>query len=122
MTRTTKIVYRETGKTVPAQNVFEAFWGWIEGTPQTDEMWRVEANGDMVLVVDEETMIEILQDDMAKAYNDFDCHSVQDRETGENELYGLPYELCGTYTIKGVYDASQRLVDGERTYFFSTEF
>lgn len=122
MTRTTKIAYRETGKTVPAQNVFEAFWGWIEGTPHTDEMWRVEANGDMVLVVDEETMIEILEDDMAKAYNDFDTFTTRDRETGENELHGLPYELCGTYTIRGVYDANQRLVDGERTYFFSTEF
>lgn len=118
--RKTEILNPEA--TVPSQFILDTFWGWIEGMPVTDEMWRVEANGDMVLVVDEETMIEILEDDMAKAYNDFDTFTIQDRETGENELHGLPYQLCGTYTIKGVYDEFNRYVDGERTYFFSQEF
>ena len=108
--------------TVPTQYALDTFWNWIEGTPQTDEMWRVEANGDMVLVVDGETLAEILEDDAAKAYNDFDTYTIQDRETGENEIYGLPFELCGTYTIKGVYDEFQRRVEHERTYFFSQEF
>ena len=105
-----------------SQFELDKFWDWIDGTPATDEMWRVEANGDMTLVVDGETLAEILEDDITKAYNDFDTYTMQDRETGENEIYGLPFELCGTYTIKGVYDASQRLVDGERTYYFSQEF
>ena len=100
----------------------DKFWDWIEGTPQTDEMWRVEANGDMVLVVNEDTLNEILNDDWAKAYEDFDAHREVESDTGETVIIGLPYELCGTYTIKGVYDANQRLVDGERTYYFSQEF
>ena len=118
MTRTTVITYRETGSAVPAQGVFDTFWNWIEGMPVTDEMWRVEANGDMVLVVDEDTLTEILKDDLTKAYEDFDTYEVHDEEARAYIVQDLPYFLLGTYTIKGVYDANQRLVDGERTYFF----
>lgn len=121
MTRRTYTTKNSTDA-LPSQFELDKFWDWIEGMPVTDEMWRVDANGDMTLVVDEETMIEILSDDMAKAYNDFDYHIVQDRETGETEHYGLPYQLCGTYTIKGVYNEKQELVDEDRTYFFSQEF
>lgn len=101
-----------------SQYDLDKFWDWIEGMPTTDEMWKVEANGDMTLEVDEETLVEILEDDMNKAHEDFDTYALQDRETGEWDIVDLPYDLLGTYIIKGVYDASQRLVDGERSYFF----
>jgi hypothetical protein len=117
MTRKTYIDADEYSLTL--QEKLDKFWDWIEGMPVTDEMWKVEANGDMVLVVDEATMIEILEDDMGKAYEDFGPYHMTDRETGEDVIYGIPFYLLGTYTIKGVYDASQRLVDGERTYFFT---
>jgi hypothetical protein len=101
-----------------SQFELDKFWNWIEGMPVTDEMWKVEANGDMTIEVDEKTLIEILKDDLNKAWYDFDYYSVRENETGEHVYHGLPYELLGTYIIKGVYDANQRLVDGERTYFF----
>ena len=121
MIRTTHVTYQQTGMAVPNQAQFDTFWNWLESSA-VEEMWSVDSTGAMSVTVNEETMIEILEDDMAKAYNDFDCYSIQDRETGENELYGLPYELCGTYTIVGVYNWKQELVDGERTYYFSQEF
>lgn len=107
---------------LPSQLELDKFWGWIDGTPQTDEMWRVQANGDMVLVVDEETLVGILEDDMNKAHEDFDTFTMRDNETGEWDLYQLPYNLLGTYTIRGIYNDKQELVSGEVTYFFSQEF
>ncbi len=100
------------------QEKLHKFWNWIDGTPATDEMWHVESNGDLTLEVDEETLTEILHDDWAKAYEDFDAYREVETGTGEIVIKGLPYDLLGTYIIKGVYDASQRLVNGERTYFF----
>jgi len=100
----------------------DKFWDWIEGMPVTDEMWRVESTGAMVLVVDEETLVEILSDDMNKAHEDFDTYALQDRETGEWDIIDLPLYLCGTYRIQGVYNEKQELVDGDRSYFFSQEF
>lgn len=121
MTRKTQIT-PDTGHAIPSEFELDKFWGWIEETPQTDEMWRVEANGDMVLVVDEDVLTKILFDDQTKAYDDFGVFEERERETGAWVVHNLPYQLCGTYTIKGVYDANQKLVDGERTYFFSQEF
>lgn len=122
MTRTTQIIARKTGTTAPRQNVFDTFWNWIEETPQTDEMWRVQPTGDMVLVVDEETLVAILSDDLTKAHEDFDYYEDQESDTGAWVTHNLPDYLLGTYTIKGVYDEFNRYVDGERTYFFSQEF
>lgn len=106
---------------LPSQHELDKFWDWLEAYP-VEEMWRVQANGDMVLVVDEYVLTKILFDDQTKAYEDFEVFEERERETGAWVVHNLPYQLCGTYTIKGVYAANQKLVDGERTYFFSQEF
>lgn len=116
----------ETAKTIdyplPTQEALDKFWAQIEETPQTDEMWRVQPNGDMVLVVDDDVLTKILFEDQTKAYEDFHVFEERERETGAWVVHNLPYALCGTYTIKGVYDEFNRYVDGERTYYFSQEF
>lgn len=111
-----------TGHAIPSEFDLDKFWDWIEGKPATDEMWRLEADGGMVLVVDEDLLTRILSDDWTKAYDDFGVFEEREQETGAWVIHNLPYQLCGTYTIKGVYNADQRLVNGERTYFFSQEF
>jgi hypothetical protein len=100
------------------QHKVDKFWDWIEGRYQTDELWRVAANGDMILEVDEALLVKLLGDDGTKAYEDFDAYEEHSPEAAAWEWHDLPYDLLGTYIIKGVYDASQRLVDGERSYFF----
>lgn len=119
MTRTTHVAPGTVWSTLTStQAKLDKFWDWIEGMPVTDEMWKVEANGDMTLEVDEATLVEILSDDSNKAYEDFDAYEEHSPEAAAWEWHDLPYDLLGTYIIKGVYDASQRLVDGERSYFF----
>jgi hypothetical protein len=101
---------------------FDKLWNWIEGMPFTDEDWKVDANGDMVLVVTEEYLTKLLFDDENKAYEDFNVWEERESDTGAYVVHNLPDYLCGTYRIRGVYNDKQELIDGERTYFYSTDF
>lgn len=100
----------------------EKFWDWIEGMPFTDEDWKVDANGDMVLVVTEEYLTKLLLDDENKAYDAYGIWEERESDTGAWVVHNLPEYLCGTYRIKGVYNDKQELIDGERTYWYSTDF
>lgn len=92
------------------------FWDLIENN--FEEEWHVQANGDLILTVDDAMLERILSDNVARAW--FDHGSFGGGQTAEGKRYFLrrPESLKGEYIIKGVYDASQRLVNGERTYFF----
>lgn len=122
MTRKTNLTTQVGIAPFPSQRELDTFWNWIDGTPATDELWKVEANGDMVLVVDEETLTSILFEDETKAYEDFEVFEEREADTGAWVVHNLPYELLGTYTVRGVYNAKQELVTEDVTYFFSQEF
>ena len=109
-------------KSAPTQTELDKFWDKIEGMPFTDEDWRIEANGDMTLTVDEEYLTKLLFDDENDAFEKWGVYEERESDTGAYVVHNLPEQFIGVYTIKGVYDASQRLVDtDERTYFFSDE-
>jgi hypothetical protein len=101
---------------------FDKLWNWIEGMPFTDEDWKVDANGDMVLVVTEEYLTKLLVDDENKASDHSPVRDERESDTGAYVVHNLPDYLCGTYRIRGVYNDKQELIDGERTYFYSTDF
>lgn len=114
----TQIKYPQSA---PTQLELDKFWDWIEETPFTDEDWKVEANGDMILTVDEEYLTKLLFDDENKAYDQFNVWEERESDTGAWVVSNLPEQLIGVYTIKGVYNAKQELVDGERAYHYSDE-
>jgi len=80
-----------------SQYFLDTFWGLIED--HYEEEWRVQADGSMILTVDSDMFERVIQDNYA-------------------QMLPRPENLIGEYIIKGVYDANQRLVDGDRTYFF----
>jgi len=111
--RTTNVTPEETA---PRQEDLDVMWGFIEN--HYEEEWRVEANGDLTLEVDGELLEEILSDNYAEAWFKFGTWAGGRNAEGESFLLDMPLRLIGEYIIKGVYNANQRLVNGEREYFF----
>lgn len=90
-------------------------WAVIEDGFEED--WRVEADGTLVFELTEERL-EALTEWDSDFTEWFECYEVYESDTGARYRENVPYHVQGFYRIKGVYNASQRLVDGERTYFF----
>lgn len=94
------------------------FWKWIEN--HYEEEWHVQANGDLILTVDSDMLERVLSDNYAEAWLAFGTFRGGQTPPPESKRFLLhrPENLMGEYIIKGVYDASQRLVNGPREYFF----
>ncbi len=101
------------------QDSLDKFWNLIED--KYEEEWRVEYNGDMILVVDGEFMEQILMENYAQAWLSFGTWAGGRNAEGESFLLDMPLHLMGEYIIKGVYNERQALVDGPRSYFFEPE-
>jgi len=92
------------------------FWDLIE--PNFEEEWRVQANGDLILNVDDAMLERILSDNAARAWYDHGSFGGGRTVDGKRFYLRRPESLKGEYIIKGVYDANQRLINGPREYFF----
>lgn len=113
------IRHTETTPKDISQMQLELIWTSIETA--YEEEWRIDANGDVTLTVDEDMLIRILDDNpsISATLGALEEHNPENEKW---EWVGVPEHLFGTYTIKGVYDASQRFLwRGERTYFFVQE-
>jgi len=99
------------------QNSLNLFWNLIEN--HYEEEWHVQANGDLILMVDSDMLERVLTDNYAQAWLNWGTFRGGQTAEGKKFLLHRPENLIGEYVIKGVYDASQRLVNGERTYFFT---
>lgn len=118
-TKTTGTSYLELGT---AQEKLNTFWNLIEN--HYDEDWRVDANGDITLEVDDAMLERILSDNISIAWYKFGAF--RGGLTGEGVRFWLsrPEYLKGTYTIKGIYAPDLSYVKGDfqtRTYFFVQE-
>ena len=91
-------------------------WRLIENKYEED--WRVAFNGDLILQVDEAFMERVLRDNPAEASLYFGAHEEHNPENERYEWSDFPEHLEGEYIITGVYDVSQRLVNGNRSYYF----
>lgn len=99
------------------QNSLDLFWSLIEN--HYEEEWRVESDGSLILTVDSGMLERVLFDNYAQAWLNWGTFAGGQTEEGKKFLLRRPENLIGEYVIKGVYDASQKLVNGERTYFFT---
>lgn len=90
-------------------------WAAIEEAFEED--WRVEADGTLVFELTEERLEALCanEDDFQEW---FEYREYRESDTGAWVTVNVPYRVLGFYRIKGVYDASQYLIDGERTYYF----
>ena len=117
MTRKTDVTKLEDWTaTWTFQEKLDKFWNLIED--MYEEEWRVQGDGSMILTVDSAMLERILKDNVATAWYAFGSFGGGQTEAGERFMIHRPEYLIGEYIIKGVYDASQRLVDGPREYFF----
>lgn len=109
----------EEASTFYAEQQLDAMWLLIENSYEED--WHVEANGDLTLEVDADMLTRVLEDNPEVAARSFSAHEEHNPENERYEWVNLPEHLCGTYTIKGVYNAKQQRLDVLREYFFTQE-
>lgn len=98
------------------QEKLDAFWNLIEDGYA--EEWRMEYSGIINLRVGEEMLKRILANHHAEAELDFGAYEMHNPEERKYEWVNLPEYLIGLYSIEGIYNERQALVDGPRTYFF----
>jgi hypothetical protein len=100
------------------QGQLDKFWPFIEN--HYEEEWRVQANGDLILTVDDAMLERVLQDNYAEAWAKFGTYGGGMKPGPKFERFMLhrPEHLQGDYIIRGIYNLSQRLVNGPREYFF----
>jgi hypothetical protein len=111
--------YFEAEWTPTLQRELDTMWVMIENSYPED--WRVEANGDMTLEVDEDMLNRVLEDHPEIAELDLETYEMHNPENECYEWVNYPEHLIGTYTIKGVYNAAQVYVNHQRHYFFTQE-
>jgi hypothetical protein len=114
--RTTHIKDRQVGQTSPRQADLNAMWDLIEN--HFEEEWRVNLDGSVQLTVDNTMLERVMNDNSVLAFRLFGAVEEHDEEERKYVWLNLPEYLIGTYIIKGIYDANQRLVNGERAYSF----
>lgn len=103
------------------QRKLEKMWQILE--QGGEDLFRMNSRNEMVAVLDEYNMIQLFEHNAGDATEAFDAVEEHDEEAGAWVWVGLPYHLCGTYTIKGNYTPQGRLIrDAVPTYFFSQEF
>jgi hypothetical protein len=101
------------------QEKLDAFWNLIED--KYEDEWRMEYSGALNLRVDPEFLEQILFDNYAEAWLKFGAWAGGRTAEGENFLLDMPLNLCGLYSITGIYNERQALVDGPRSYYFEPE-
>jgi len=99
------------------QDHLDTFWNFIEN--HYEEEWRVQADGSLILTVDSDMLDRVLLDNYAAAWIKYGTFRGGQTAEGKKFLIHRPEYLMGEYIIKGVYDEFQRLVNGERTYYFT---
>lgn len=112
------------------QPQLEAMWKLIEDHYEED--WRVDLNGDVLLVVDSDFLHRILEDCASysqEVWNDFEkttgVREEHNPEAQRWEWVNVPEHLQGTYYIRGIYrPEDMRLMAAalqKREYFFVQE-
>ena len=104
------------------QNKLDQFWTLIED--KYEEEWRVDSNGEVLLVVDDELLERILTDNVATAWYTFGAHKGGLTPEGQRYFLSRPEHLRGTYIIKGIYAPDLSYIPGDyakREYFFVQE-
>lgn len=100
------------------QRTLDAFWDMIED--KYEDEWRVEYSGAVNLVVDDAMLERILKDNYPAAWLKFGTFMGGGKD-GKKFLLQRPEGLKGLYSIEGIYNERQALVDGARSYFFEPE-
>ena len=95
---------------------FDKFWDFIEN--HYEEEWRVQANGSLILTGGQRDAGSCAAGKLRGSV-DQDGTFRGGQTARRQEVPAPPPRIPdGEYIIKGVYDEYQRLVNGERTYFF----
>lgn len=97
----------------------DMFWNLIENSYEDE--WRVEYSGAVSLVVDDAMLERILSDNVAVAWFTFGSNRGGETPEGVKYFLSRPEWLKGLWSITGIYNERQTLVDGERSYFFEPE-
>lgn len=117
MTRKTEVTPEsEYHKSSTFQEKLDAFWNLIED--MYEDEWRVEFSGALILRVDDEMLERVLADNVGTAWYKFGSFRGGQTEKGNRFFISRPEELKGLYSITGVYNERQALVDGPRFYMF----
>lgn len=119
--RRTYCVPAELTYPLESQMKLDTMWLLIENSYTED--WRIEANGDVELTVDNDLLHRIAEDNREVFEQTFGSRDEHNEETRNYEWLDLPEELQGLYIIRGIYDANQRFIsrDQNLTYFFVQE-
>lgn len=105
-------------KLATSQAKLDAFWNLIED--KYEDEWRMEYSGAVNLVVDDALLERVLNDNIADAWYLFGSFKGGDKD-GKRFFLLRPEWLKGLYSITGIYNERQALVDGPRSYFFEPE-
>lgn len=100
------------------QEKLDAFWNLIED--KYEDEWVVEYSGAINLRVDDAMLERILNDNVADAWYVFGAFKGGNKD-GKRFFLSRPENLKGLYSITGIYNERQALVDGPRSYFFEPE-
>lgn len=104
------------------QDQLNELWNLIEAD-KYEEDWRVDSNGDVLLVVDDAMLERILTDNVESAWYAFGAHKGGQKD-GKKFFLSRPEHLKGTYIIKGIYTPHLMFVPvkhQKREYFFVQE-
>lgn len=101
------------------QEMLDAFWSLIED--KYEDEWRMEYSGAINLRVDDAMLERILNDNVETAWYAFGAFKGGQDKTGRRFFLSRPETLKGLYSITGIYNERQALVDGPREYFFEPE-
>lgn len=91
------------------QRELEYMWQMIE---KEDELLRDNPDGSVGVEMDEDNLIAMFNNRPDEAFEAFNSYEEHSPEAGAWEWRDLPYDLLGTYTIRGHYE-------GNPTYHFS---
>lgn len=114
--RHTEVTPEEEASNTELQERLDKFWKLIEN--DDDLGWRVELSGAVSLLVDEDLLRSVLGDNPTLAMEYFGAYEEHNPEERRWEWIDLPEDLIGLYSIEGIYNDHQALVNGTRTYFF----
>jgi hypothetical protein len=85
-----------------------------------EDEWVVEYSGATNLRVDDAMLERILKDNISVAWHTFGAFFGGSKD-GVRFFLSRPEILKGLYSITGIYNERQALVDGPRSYYFEPE-
>lgn len=102
------------------QEKLDKFWSLIENDEELG--WRVEISGAVSLLVDEDLLRSVLNENQVLAMEYFGSYEEHNPEERRYEWVHFPEDLIGLYSIEGIYNERQALVNGPRSYFFEQDY